>query len=484
MLLDYKTETGVCFSGGGARSHVCVTGQLRALRDLGVLNKNDLNYISATSGGAWAASIFTFYERGAKNDDDLLGKGTEPEEMFTEVLQKPPCPLASPAQDVMWQEMRRIFWSTPSPELWEQVLGNVYFERFGMNKEVPFGMRELVPTIRYYNRALAKAKINQTRPNRPFLVLHANMIGPEWADASDVVPIQFTPMYCGTPYMRRVHYKEAASRKSHRQGLYKIGGGFIDTFAFGAEVPKAVSDKHKVITRKWVLADMFGKVAQNIKNLSNEARDLLHRRHDTGNLLKHFIRVPAPERPFSLRHAVGISSDGPALMYKNKRFRDQLNPRGHYFSPTGLKDRAKEKELDLVMEFSDGGVTDNLAIMPLLQRKVKRIIAFSNSEIPLIPIKSKDVDHLKYSTIAQLWPTTNILPLFGVHFDEKTMEEKVTKYFTNLGENQVFHTYRVKDLIKAMLEKKEKGEPQVVVQRYEVVPNDFWNVQGKLLMLV
>src|SRR6185503_4325489 len=69
-LLDdlKKADVGVAFSGGGTRSASATIGQLRALARNGWLAR--VRYVTAVSGGSWAAVPFTYY---AGSLTDLLG---------------------------------------------------------------------------------------------------------------------------------------------------------------------------------------------------------------------------------------------------------------------------------------------------------------------------------------------------------------------------------------------------------------------------
>ncbi len=91
-----QLNTAAAFSGGGSRSLTASMGQLQALKDLGLFNKdnpNRIREISATSGGAWAAGIFVYYsqlnEPDLEQDDHaLLGSYTEPRALYWEAQLK------------------------------------------------------------------------------------------------------------------------------------------------------------------------------------------------------------------------------------------------------------------------------------------------------------------------------------------------------------------------------------------------------------
>ncbi|GAM67030.1 hypothetical protein JCM19236_3360 [Vibrio sp. JCM 19236] len=66
-------DLGVAFSGGGTRSAACTLGQLKALDELGLLPR--VKYISAVSGGGWAATPFSY----THDLDQYFGKISDPE---------------------------------------------------------------------------------------------------------------------------------------------------------------------------------------------------------------------------------------------------------------------------------------------------------------------------------------------------------------------------------------------------------------------
>lgn len=62
-----RVNTGVCFSGGGARAMIMAMGQMRFLHQY----RDSIGYISSVSGGSWASAIYTYSQSNTIND--LLG---------------------------------------------------------------------------------------------------------------------------------------------------------------------------------------------------------------------------------------------------------------------------------------------------------------------------------------------------------------------------------------------------------------------------
>ena len=64
------SKVAICISGGGSVSMMSTLGQLRALRQMGVLDKAQT--ISTVSGGSWATVLFTFLPQDI-TDEEFLG---------------------------------------------------------------------------------------------------------------------------------------------------------------------------------------------------------------------------------------------------------------------------------------------------------------------------------------------------------------------------------------------------------------------------
>ncbi|MEL6344288.1 MAG: hypothetical protein AAFV53_14310 [Myxococcota bacterium] len=80
-----RAEVALCISAGGFRSFCCGIGQVRALRSMGIFDQIDL--LSAVSGGAWFASALAFAQN--RTDlDNLLGEYVPPQSLTAEALQR------------------------------------------------------------------------------------------------------------------------------------------------------------------------------------------------------------------------------------------------------------------------------------------------------------------------------------------------------------------------------------------------------------
>lgn len=586
-----RPNVAVCFSGGGGRAHVCTAGQLRALHHLNLLNKQHIDYLSAVSAGAWATAIFTFYEKGALNDDELFGEllSTDLKKWTLDALQNEPlAPIVQPAIENCMTVASELVWHVNSHQLWERVLGKIFLKPFGLNKDWPFALREDVESIKKENPQLKDARFMVNRSeDRPFFICHGVIIGPEWAKLGEMVPIQFTPLYTGSPYLHKMHYQDQ-NEKVNREEVVWVGGGMVDSFAFGGDEPEsALTNSHPMSNAgnsfysRWfgsssssstgllrsstrldqsqatkvkkkketakgkepqmaslVFADMVGDFTQKTKNTSpfarlpkppatapeffeevsdaisslnlapsmlkrvfRHAQDALQEHnlkdlkgHGEGVLIKD-VKLPLPEVPFSLRHCLGISSDAPGVNLHEKTMFRRLNVQERYWTPVYSEAENANDSGDInttravTMDMGDGGSLDNLGICGMLQRKVRKIIVFcnTNNTIPLPPNntdqrpnagrlsleKAKVFDQSQPPSFEE-WVDDDILPLFGQAVDEKMLNYLGTHH----SQNKVFHLDKLRPLLKSFQEKVQAGEPPVARTKLQVLENPFWGIEG------
>ncbi|MCP4300045.1 MAG: hypothetical protein GY783_05640, partial [Gammaproteobacteria bacterium] len=76
--LEDRASFGIAFTGGGTRSASATLGELRALNDLGWLDR--ARYISSNSGGSWVTVPYTYLPQ-AIGDDRFLGEPIPPSQL-------------------------------------------------------------------------------------------------------------------------------------------------------------------------------------------------------------------------------------------------------------------------------------------------------------------------------------------------------------------------------------------------------------------
>ena len=249
-------KTGVCFSGGGTRSLTACLGQLRALTSRGIFD--DVGYLSCVSGGSWAATAFTYNPTGA--DEELLGKVVQPQDLtFAEIRSSEASVMGKLGQTALNSGFDRAeqLWDQSFQDnlLWYEVVGEFFFKPFGLYNPITsdkatkpeaqnyFSFKsENVGDIRERNPSLADAKFFTVRQaakgvsRRPYLIANATLLGPQGLPnrPNFYVGLELTPIYVGAPHIFQLDYPTSTPNLTK---IIDLGGGFLETFAFGTVAP-------------------------------------------------------------------------------------------------------------------------------------------------------------------------------------------------------------------------------------------------------
>ncbi len=240
-------NVGIALSGGGSRAAISAMGQLRALASLGYLSKTKA--LSSVSGGSWLSVPFT-YVAGDMSDAELLGTyvadqsrlsvaaGPHAEDLGTlNGCQAVACMthlgfslggLATVAGDLLAH-------GAPARQLWnlavcEQLLGGVGLYARDTSTWLPTAFfapdQATGDAIVAANPGLASEFFVvhdvDSDATRPFSIVNGTMIVGEGSDASDYLPVQFTPRFSGV----------VGSTDKTLDGA-PVGGGGVQSFAFG-----------------------------------------------------------------------------------------------------------------------------------------------------------------------------------------------------------------------------------------------------------
>ncbi len=368
-LLPDGPSFGIAFSGGGTRSATMALGQLRGLREIGVLDK--VRYVSAISGGAWAAVPFVYTKMGL---DDFLGRfeildPALPPEKQAEFLSQPRGELgraivnssltAGSIQEVAGG-LASSFSNKTGDQLWlsltSSVNGALRREPDRINKTYSrlIGRLFVDPLVDAGSKASGRlfswnaltvedtSLVSQGRlgedfvvagPDRPFLIATGTVIvaRPDYQYPM-LMPVEYTPMYVGIRH-----------RFSPRYGGIYVSPWMYDTTDIGeiggtgdSHLLQARADKDRLFT----LGDVVG---------STGAAPQL------ALVLGTFV-------PQSFRERV-------------QRFSEVFPALRHVTLNTGSGRNIVTEEIG----HGDGGFGDNLGLMGLLARGVKNILVFNNS---------------------------------------------------------------------------------------------------------
>ncbi|MEM6722008.1 MAG: hypothetical protein AAF611_21955 [Bacteroidota bacterium] len=440
-------KTGVCFSGGGTRAMNCAIGQMKGLQKLGLWN--DIGYISAVSGGSWASTIFTYYQEGAASDEQLLGTIMAPEKITLDNLNQMPKGfmgevITKSLFDNLFERLGLDLISHGILQemdfIWIDGIGHTYLKPFGLyDPKHPkyFTLNEIIrddiikrnPKLDASDFIMVHSRKGDIK--RPFLVVNSSVLGPNKdlpiRNPENLSVFNYTPLYIGSNVALDVTDKELISK---REVNFLTGGGFIEPFGFGSKVLSS----------------------QDTQLKPNEANP---------------IRVELRHKRFQAVDATGTSSAAfGAIVSSNLLLQlssdillgyslDHLIPEEEYWpiSRNGVIQKAEK------YRFTDGGNLENYGLITLLQRDLKKIVVFINTNVPIT------VDLMPSATCPPL-PSqidSDLYPLFG--------------YPTgNQIHNQVFSKDDFITVYKGLSDAKKAGKTVMVKTNLTTVYNKWWGI--------
>ena len=331
--LGSKADVGVCFSGGGTRSATCTVGQLRALHKLGLIHQ--IGYVSCVSGGAWCAVPFTFLRRHVE-DEDFLGNVMPPERLDADELSRvsPRAYLdtvthAVVVDDAIAQLIKIGLRFGELDELYSRAISATFLRPFGLedpHRSFAYDDHQL-RDILTRNPKLTEDDFHVVEKTRPFLIATGALLREGHKD----LVYEMTPWYVGIGKL----YPRAG------EGARNIGGGYVESLAGDSDSP----DKRPV-------------------------DDLVR------------VRVGKRDHRFSLSDVIGTSGAAPSELLDSMGINFVGFPEFKHWPLTRIGNtKAKEYEI------GDGGNIENLGVIPLLRRRVKRIIVFVNTKRKLTPLQ-------------------------------------------------------------------------------------------------
>jgi hypothetical protein len=358
-----STDVGVAFSGGGTRSATATLGELRGLQRNGWLDK--VKYMSAVSGGAWAAIPYT-YSTSPEPIAAFLGTYQEPGALTRAALATvPPRSLtesivnsglfASGLREALHIGREKLLsdqvnqlvdrakslltGASPSdPARFDKTYANVIGKVF-VAPHVTNGMTSFfawddptIDDIKAHNPALGSSQFVTVAKDRPFLIVGGTMIyGRPVYDFPRLIPVEFTPLYSG----------------ARQQYSGRLGGTYVWPWAYDSVAARDESASFVNVTldpaaRKFTLSDLAATTgaAPELATIINKPLN------------------PAAEFFPSFNH---------------------FTVRNHHVVESRTADKKIESTIRL--PHGDGGGSDNLAVMPLLARHVKNILVFINSNV-------------------------------------------------------------------------------------------------------
>ena len=391
-----RPNVGVAFSGGGTRSAAATLGQLRGLSELGLINS--IRYISCVSGGAWACVPFTFLPD-SWTDEQFLGQPVDPADISLPRLSQTDrnSYAHSVANSVIFDDFIEKALKLAGDETYARAIGDVFLEGFRIDSLSRFFTqdRQSRDAILGRNSRMRADDFYLSRRSRPFLIVGSTLLRVDNEPPEpDLIHVETTPLYAGA------HVRHSNAGSSRRA----IGGGYVEPFAFDSDAPD---------------------------------------RAPTGGEVS--VRLGAKRHRYTLSDVMGTTGAAPAEALERLNLSFLGFPEFKHW-PVPDANGATTKEY----EFGDGGHLENLGIMPLLMRRVEKIVVFINTRDELKPDDGKI--------------NTSLPPLFGQ-----------TPQFTK---NHVFPKSKYRSLVDGLVKAKDAGKTVMFRDKYTVSEALHYGVKG------
>jgi len=505
--LDY----GLCFSGGGSRSMALSIGQMRGLKQLGLLEK--AGYTSSVSGGSWAATVFS-YQGNIEDTGKLIGASTPPENLAENDAVPPALQgnekhqfLAQLAINLIGAACHSIGDHFPLNRLTESLIrallddercrswDRVWIDTVGGAFLKPLELfaaqqpdKDLftldagdVAAIRDSNPVLAPGALTVLRNpqgNMPYPIVNSAIGGPVELQGKyqfgRYVGYEYTPLYAGPCYDGSVSWNETGDH------AFDFAGSQLQSFGQNS-VPVPLSNAPDLICSPWYplsLTTMTGTSSAAFAGLvtssmyswnsilallgSNDAIAAAVQRYVPG--LSH---LPAELFAMAFRKLISfIASKMP------------LKDTGLELQPQATIWNRERAQAPVNMNFLDGGNIENYGLMAMLRRKVKRVVVFINTYQPFCWQDS-------YSSVTPESMDSSLPALFGA-FSQQQLHDMQASEGIDASHNQVFATdeldplaQQLRDIRFAAADKIKPDHGALIARsKHSVQKNDWWQIEG------
>lgn len=450
MALDEiksKSNVAIGLSGGGSRSFSASVGYLAALTQLGVMDK--VRYIGGISGGSWATTVYT-YAQNVSDDNVLLGPIVEPENINYDDLQviDDGCVRSLTKEPVTLVALRAIKEKKVASlsDAYCYALQKTYLDPVGITENTRFSWSTAtVEDIKKRNPELNdEVFVLPGSTKRPFMVVGSAIVGPSEgapyrSNHHNMSMMEFTPLYVGVMRNLDISYDDGSDLGPHwikkKNTFERHIGGFIEPFAFAAGSP-----------------ELDGVVAPDVGLAESDVTGILS--------------VPSPNDVVDLSHVTGASGYAPGAFLEASYIPSAAEMAGmhySYWSPADMKPQITD------MLYTDGGCFENDALIPFLQRGVKKIVLFVNAGTPMKPAEDWNVDVDEHSN-DQI--DDNLQSFFGILMDNKEIYQRSFQ----MDRNHVFPQEEYSNLIHKLQSAQAEGKGLIARMNLVTIANEWWGI--------
>lgn len=384
---------------------------------MGLLDR--VRYISAVSGGSWAATPFT-YLPDSISDETFLGLQIKPDILTDSELEH--APIGSLARAIVNSTIVDDFLKNATKlrgdETYTRSVGDIFLKPFDLHDSEKFftwnrNTRDAVLSNNSVSidqeRYLKPEDFYLARSGHPYLIVGATLLHDH-----RVIPMEITPLYLGI----REHLRDQGENGAD------IGGCYIESFAYDCKFNAEDIGTSPLRVKFW-----------------------------TSSL------IPKGKRYFfTLSDILGTSGAAPVETLDKKEIKNVGFPEFRNWSIHSLE-KGDEEYIH-----GDGGHADNLGIMPILARGVRNIIVCVNSKRPF-QLTGHDAAKRYDSRFA---------PLFG--FTGTPSLDELPGAPTHES-NHVFDGDKLPELLKGLQRGQDQGKTLIHMDTYDVRENKRFGIR-------
>eukprot|EP00056_Hartaetosiga_gracilis_P020564 m.20202 g.20202 ORF g.20202 m.20202 type:complete len:571 (+) comp8552_c0_seq2:82-1794(+) len=420
-----RPNAAIAFTGGGVRSYLASLGYLAGFQKLGLLDK--VRYVSGVSGGSWALMTYGYSSLSQGDDETLLGPVLNPEDITMDKLKAidPQClrgmPVNKNFEAILAENLLDPF--VKGEDVWFNGVNDVFGKPSGVpSNRVPVPDSSTLDEILARNPLLHENSFVLPRSNRPFIMFGGAYLGPHSLTPfkgknRTYTALEMTPYYVGEPHVHNITYMSNKGKT-----LKQLVGGFVETFAFGAEAPThGLSNANGSLSSKQTKMDRLSPVHQAT--------------------LASF----APG---------GVFTELPDILSFH------MDPLYNMWSP------ANPSPSNNIGVFADGGVVENIQLISLLQRKVENIILFFNNNQALNSQFDPKKRPVKTTDMSDDLPT-----FFGINPDPDSE-------LWDLNRNQVFSDKDFAPVAEGLIKAQLSGNGTLYTTKLTTVANTWYGVEA------
>jgi len=400
---------------------------------------------------------YTYSQHDPADEAEFLGPIVPPEQIVQKALKQmsPKCARRVTDTNYVTITLKAISQCPTLGDMWCHATQEVYLGPLGIPAATHWAYtQDQVDDILSRNPELsASSFLLPNQPTRPFPIVGSALVGPQEGapyifsrENQNYTFFEMTPMYVGNAKTLAMEYN---TNKKHSNTIQKrTVGGFLETFAFAQ--------------------------SSNSTDSSNIAPAAGLRTGEQTAVLE----VPAPRGILDLRFASGASSFAPGAFFDSFKIQKPTSLHFNYFSPTdpsngGQEAQAGKKNIYDTL-FADGGSLENIPLISLIQRGVKRVMYCANTGDALQPASVWNIDAPGAAEIPDQIDGS-IPAFFGINVDRKHKFQDRSYFLDN---NQIFASADYAGVVKGLQAAQAAGKGIIFRTTLTTIQNLWWGVTG------